>query len=111
MKRIKRVISDDEDSEKEEETEGQAQERIANELFEGDDDVEEDDDDARSRMTRAETEARDLAVEGSDEEDGMYKLYKNVLNVIYFVSFAFYVYVGRRDLKMLVIFELHDKLE
>ncbi|XP_053375824.1 transcription elongation factor SPT6-like isoform X2 [Mercenaria mercenaria] len=69
LKRIKRMISDDEDSEKEEETEGAAQERIANELFEGDDDVEDDDDDARSRMTRAETEARDLAVEGSDEED------------------------------------------
>lgn len=72
MKRIKRVISDDEDSGKEGETEGQAQERIANELFEGDDEGEDEDEDTRSRMTRAETEARDLAVEGSDEEDGRF---------------------------------------
>lgn len=70
MKRIRRVQSDDEDSDKDGEREGDEQERIANELFEGDDEGEEEDDDAKSRMTRAETEAQDLAVEGSDEEDG-----------------------------------------
>ena len=64
-------MSDDEDSGGEGE-QGDAQERIANELFEGgDDEADDDDDDARSRMTRAETEAAaDLAVEGSEEEDG-----------------------------------------
>ncbi|KAL4223178.1 Transcription elongation factor SPT6 [Mactra antiquata] len=69
LKRIRRVQSDDEDSDKEGERGGDEQERIANELFEGDDEVEEDDDDTRSRMTRAETEAQDLAIEGSEEED------------------------------------------
>lgn len=70
LKRIKRIVSDDEDSDKEGEHEGDEQERIANELFEGDDDeAGEEDDDARSRMTRAETENQDLAVEGSEEED------------------------------------------
>lgn len=74
------MVSDDEDSDKEGETEGETKERIANELFEGDDEDDEDDDDTRSRMTRAETEAQDLAVEGSDEEDGKSKnsFYQNV---------------------------------
>ena len=63
-------MSDDEDSDKEGDKSNE-QERIANELFEGDDDEEDENEDARSRMTRAETEGEDLAVEGSDEEDGM----------------------------------------
>ncbi|XP_052215259.1 transcription elongation factor SPT6-like isoform X2 [Dreissena polymorpha] len=69
LKRIKRVITDDEDSEQEGEKEGDERERIANELFEGDEEEEGEDDDARSRMTKAETEAQDLTVEDSEDED------------------------------------------
>jgi len=70
LKRIRRVVSDDEDSDKEGEQEGNERDRIANELFEGDEEEGEEEDDTRSRMTKAETEAQDLTMDGSEEEDG-----------------------------------------
>ena len=72
-------MSDDEDSDKEGEQEGNERDRIANELFEGDEEEGEEEDDTRSRMTKAETEAQDLTMDGSEEEDGQI-IYNCVLN-------------------------------
>lgn len=72
MKRIRRVLSDEEDSDKEGEQAEDAEERIAQELFEGQgEEGEEDLDEVTSQRRGKEKEFEDLGnVEGSEEESG-----------------------------------------
>ena len=48
----------------------------------GDDEGEDDEDDAKSRMTRAETETQDLVDEVSEEEDGRCPLFVYIFCIV-----------------------------